>query len=134
MGAGKIRISTSNKVGERDYTEQTGETIGTKRANHVKAIDKPRNAIGAVQTTITDTATKINLPEDAEDFSVYHDTLGKTLYFGENNAITISANSAPLTYKSVLVFEGVKSNDNNLYGIMGTGLTLTVYAIGNYKL
>jgi hypothetical protein len=98
-----------------------------------EAIESSRfNSVEVVQTSVGTSATLIETPEGAKSFSVFHATPGAVLHFGVDDQITAAgATTAPLEYLARLEFDGVKSNSNNLYGIVASG-TLTVYCVGNY--
>lgn len=90
------------------------------------------NTVEVVRTDITTTAKKIELPEDADFFHVYHADAVNTLYYGKDLSITTSSKSAPLEQNRRLEIQLEKGNDNALFGIADAG-TITVFAVGIYR-
>lgn len=90
------------------------------------------NTIEVVRTSITTVTKKIEIPEDASEVIIYHDTPGVKLYIGKDGTISASSNSAPLAENQELHLKIKPGVDLNFYGIASTG-TITVYAIGKYN-
>jgi len=88
-----------------------------------------KNAVTAVQTVITTTATKINLPDTGTQFVVRHVTEDAVLWFGDNASIVVGGTDvAPLLEYDTLQIDLSAGNGNELYGVVASG-TLTVYAV-----
>lgn len=115
-----------------DKREITGKKVGSKRGMHTIALSKNNNTVEAVRTDVMEYATKINLPEDAKDFIIYHLEAGETVSIGKDSSITGSVGSAPIESGYRFEISLDQGNENNLYGVASTG-TITVYAIGVYR-
>lgn len=91
------------------------------------------NTVAAIRTDLDDvSAKKIELPENASSFIIYHLEAGEFVYIGDNTSITSSSESAPLESGYRFQVDLAKGNDNALYGISSSG-TITVFAIGVYR-
>jgi len=83
-------------------------------------------------TAITTSATRIETPDNCNDFTIFHKEDGETVYVGDEN-VTGPSDGIPLDAYEELEFKNMKKNDeNNIYGIVSTG-TVVIYAIGVYR-
>ena len=95
--------------------------------------DNRYNTFKAVKTTVTTSATFINVPEDATRIVIYHIEADETLWLGENAQITAGGTgTAPMQTNFTLELEVIKGNGNNIYGIVSSG-SIDVYAIAMTK-
>lgn len=91
-----------------------------------------RKALQSVKTTVATTAIFINTPENSQNFNLFHNTSGATLYLGDNKNITAAgADSFPVLPGDTIAFIGKKNNNNEIYGIVASG-SVDVYVVGNY--
>lgn len=87
--------------------------------------------VDVVKTLITDAITQITTPDNSGDFYIYHQS-NDTLYFGDEDET--AASGAPVDLKDVVQFTGFKkNNENEIYAICDTGISITVYAVAGVK-
>jgi len=97
---------------------------------YVRTIDygSMSNAISVAQTSVSTTAIKIELPPDASQVVIRHDSFG-TVWIGETDSITIKGpNAFPLKANDIMTMDVAKGNDNEIYAI--SSMPITVYAMG----
>jgi hypothetical protein len=96
-------------------------------------VPEDKNTIEVVRTILNATsASKINLPDNAEKIIIYHKN-SNTVWFGNKSNLTVDdGKSAPMDKGDVLVMTVKSGNSSELYGISSSG-NISVYAIGIYK-
>lgn len=99
-----------------------------KRGTRVRTvnINECGNALDVVVTGMSDTATKIELPEDAYDVIIRS---SDTVYLGKDSSVTTSTGFPIHSTDMPLRLALTIGNNNALYGIMASG-TANIYAAG----
>lgn len=92
--------------------------------------DDLRNTIEVKKTTVGTTATRIETPENAQDFTIFHQIENGVFYIdGES----VTTGSIAVNKYDEIEFVNMKKNDENeIYGITSSG-TIEVFAVGVIK-
>lgn len=69
-------------------------------------INNTGNAVQIIKTTVTTTATQIEMPEGIVSFSVFHQTSGSVLYY--NEASTVDSTDPHLKVNDTLKITGAR--------------------------
>jgi hypothetical protein len=89
-----------------------------------------KNTIQVTKVTVNDsTGTKINLPEDAQNYRLYYCST-ETLWLGGTSGVTAEGNTSfPVISMEYFYINLASGNTNELYGISSSGnIDVYVYA------
>lgn len=90
------------------------------------------NALQAVKTNVTTTATQIIMPDTKTDYIIRHVT-DATVWIGDNSKITAAGSDVfPLLEGDILSVSMQAGGDNELYAIVASG-SVDIYAAGVVK-
>jgi hypothetical protein len=105
-------------------TGKTGKRVAIKYENVL-------NALEIKKTTITDSITRVLTPDNSGQFFLTHKS-DNILYIG-NSAVTTST-GFPVEKNDTFQFDEFKSNDENeIYAICDTGISIDVYTIAGVR-
>lgn len=80
------------------------------------------NSFDALKTSITTSATKIEVPEGCQEIYVMHVSSGVTIWIGKDETITADGDNVfPLVENVPIKISLKKENENGLYGIVASG-------------
>lgn len=92
--------------------------------------DLQTNLFQAVKTNVGTSATKIEFPEEGNEFTIYHVTASTNVSIGPDDQVTAGgAGTAPMPPEFKINVVVKKGNDNGIYGIVSSG-TVDVFVIG----